>query len=185
MARPTQGCCGTCAWLAKSIKPGGSSPQPMYAVYDETEEYFREHPSGDFFFVPVIYNAQMQGHLTCFRRVAELAKEAEEHGLKSGLPGSPSWSAVIWRDRQCPKWSQYEPGIAPREQLAEERSRRFALQIRSIEGRLTLAAIIFGAIIGVAQIVAAALAVTPDAMGCQLVKNVGGWFHALSWLTCH
>jgi hypothetical protein len=183
-ALPQEGCCGNCAWLAKSIKPGGSSPQPMYAVYDETEEHFRKHPSGDFFFVPVFYNAVMPGQLTCFRRVANLPKEVDEQGEKSGSPGAPSWSVVIWSDRRCPKWSQYEPGVAPREHFAEERARNFTFQIKSIESRLTWAAIIFGAIIGIAQIVAAALAVTPDALGCQLVKNVGGLFGALSWLTC-
>jgi hypothetical protein len=184
MDRPIQGCCGTCAWLAKSIKPGGTSEQPQFAVYDETEDYFREHPSGDFFFYPVLYNAQKQGHLTCFRRVTVLDKEADDEGLRSGSPGAPSWTAVIWKDRQCPRWSEYEPGIAPREQLAEERSRQFALQIKSIEGSLTWAAIKFAVIIGLAQIVVAALAVTPEAAGCQLLKNVIGWTGALSWMTC-
>jgi hypothetical protein len=178
--RPTQGCCGTCAWLAKSIKPDGSSAQPKYAVYDETEPYFREHPSGDFFFVPVFYNAYMQGHLTCLRRVAVLDKEADDEGLRTGSPGTPSWSAVIWKDRKCPMWSKYEPGVAPREHLAEARAQQFETQLSSIATRLTIVAILVGAAIGLLQL----LVMTPDAVGCQAVKNVLGLFGALNWLAC-
>jgi hypothetical protein len=60
----------------------------------------------------------------------------------------------------------------------------FALQIKSIEGSLTWAAIKFAVIIGLAQIVVAALAVTPDAAGFQLLKNVIGWTGTLSWMAC-
>jgi hypothetical protein len=133
--------------------------------------------------MPFGYDSNKQGRLVCFRRAADVPQEGRA-GTEAGLAPTTSWTEVLRKDRKCQKWAQYEPGVAPREQLAEERSRQFTLQIKSIESRLTWAAIIFGAIIGVTQIVAAALAVTPDAMGCQLVKDVGGWFGALHWLTC-
>jgi hypothetical protein len=172
MERPTKGSCDTCAWLAKSVAPGGTNPQPMFAVFDETEQYFRDHPKGNFDFVPANYNAQKVGHLTCFRRVADLPKEVDEQG--------GSWAAVIWKDRKCPKWSKYEPGLSPREYLAEARSQQFETKLTSTATRVTIAVAIVGVIVGLLQL----LSITPESIGCQLVKNTLGWLGALSWLTC-
>jgi hypothetical protein len=167
MNRPTEGCCGTCAWLAKSIKRGGSGAQPMYAVYDEAEPFFRENPSGDFAFVPVFYNAVNPGNLTCFRRVADLVKEADEEGVRSGLPGAPSWQAVLWKDRKCPMWAKYEPGISPREYFAEARAEKFTERFNKITTRLTLLAIL----VGLLQL----LTMTPDSILYRMGKTVMCW----------
>jgi len=142
----------------------GSSKQPQWGVYDETEAWHREHPSEDFSFYPVGINAQKQGRLVCFRGAADLPKEAADKGQQTGSPGNPSWAAVIWLDRKCPKWSQWEPGFAPRDQFAEERSRRFTLDLKSIETRLTVIAILVSAFIGLLQL----SLMTPDSFGWQL-----------------
>ena len=168
MDRPTKGCCGTCAWLAKSATPGGTSEQPQFAIYDETEQWFRDNPSEGFQFVPVGINAYMQGRLVCFRRAATLHKEATDNGIGA-------WTEVIWRDRQCPKWSLWEPGVSPREQLADERSRKFTLDLKAIETRLTLLAIKVAIVIGVIQL----LMMTPDSYGGRLLSWV---FRPFLWL---
>jgi len=202
MERPTEGCCGTCGWLAKSVRAGGSAPRPIYAVYDEAEEYYREHPNDGLTFVPVGYPTAVQCELTCFVRAANLFQEARHQGEGSGSPGEPAWLAVIWRDRHCPRWSRWQLGVPPRDQVAlenqrhlEEDRRQFQLQLnafsqqqqehqRHADRRLALAAVTLAVIIGVVQLTAAILAMTPDAVGCQLVKNLVGWTGALSWLTC-
>ncbi len=97
------------------------------AIYDETEHWYRDHPEENFPFVPVGINAQKQGRLVCFRRAANLPKEAVVH----------EWVDVLWLDRKCPTWFRREPGVAPFEQLAEDRSRRFTLDLKGIESRLT------------------------------------------------
>jgi len=135
----------------------------VFAIYDETEQWFRDHPSEDFPFVPVGINAYKQGRLVCFRRAANLPKEAAELGESTGSPGNTSWTAVIWGDRKCPTWSQWEPGFAPRDYLAEERSRRFTLDLKSIETRLTWLAIKVAIAIGLLQL----LLMTPDSIGWQ------------------
>jgi hypothetical protein len=147
--------------------PAGTSAQPVASVFDETEQYFRDNPSEDFQFMPVAYNAHMRGRLECFKHVADLPKEAPDTGINS-------WQGVIWKDRRCPRWSKWEPGISPREHLAEGRSRKFTKRLNRIALVVSL----------VAAIVTVVLLTTPDAVGCQTVKNVAGWFHALSWLSC-
>src|ERR1700734_3220973 len=118
MERTTKGCCGTCAWLGKSVMMVGASEQPQWGVYDETEQFYRDRPSEDFSFFPVGINAQKQGRLVCFRRVANLPTEARAQGAltgsAAGLAGEPAWTAVVWKDRKCPTWSQWGPGVAPR-----------------------------------------------------------------------
>jgi hypothetical protein len=88
------------------------------------------------------------------------------------------WSEVVWKDRSCPKWSQYEPGIAPREHLAEERSRQFTLDLKSIETKLTYLAIRVAIIIGALQ-----LLMMPS-------DSIGGWLwrwlvQPFGWLRFH
>ena len=131
-------------------------------------------------FVPVGMNANKPLRLACFKRVVELHREASAQGEKSGTPGGTAWLEIIWQDRKCPKWSQYESGISPRDQLAEDRARQFAQDIRSAESRLTRLALIVAVAIGILQLIV----LTPDSIGCQLVKNSVGWTGALNWLSC-
>jgi hypothetical protein len=144
------------------------SEQPVFAIYDETEQWFRDNPREDFEFVPVGINAYKPGRLVCFRQAEKLHKEAPDTGVGS-------WTEVIWRDRQCPKWSQWEPGVAPREQLADERSRKFTLDLKRIETRLTWLAIMVAIVIGLLQM----LLLTPDTIGWKLVAWL---FRPLEWL---
>jgi hypothetical protein len=152
--------------------------------------------------VPVAYNAVMQCELVCFMRAADLVSEAREQGEKSGLPGESAWTEVIWRDRHCPRWSRWQLGVPPRDQVAlenqrhlEESRRQFQLQLnafseeqqerqRHADRRLALVVAVLAVVIGIVQLAAAILAMTPDAVGCPLVKTVGGWFGWLTGLTC-
>lgn len=43
---------------------------------------------------------------------------------------------VIWKDRHCPRWSKYEPGVAPREQLQEAKERAFEEERRAFTRKL-------------------------------------------------
>jgi hypothetical protein len=180
MERPTKGCCGTCAWLAQSVISGGINEHPQWAVYDETDGSYRERPGEDFSFYPLGYNAQKQGRLVCFRRAANLPKEALDLGQNTGALGNATWTAVLWLDRKCPTWLQYEPGVAPRDQLAENRSRRFTIDLKKIETRLTVIAICVSAFIGLLQL----SLMTPDSFGGLLCKKVDlckqfltEWYH--------
>ncbi len=92
----------------------------MYSVYDGTEQYYREHPNEGITVVSVAYNAQMQCELVCFMRATDLVKEAREQGEMSGSPGESAWTEAIWRDRRCPRWSRWQLGVPPRDQVALE-----------------------------------------------------------------
>jgi hypothetical protein len=146
----------------------GSRDQSVFAVYDETEEYYREHPSMGFAFIPIGLNANKPGRLVCFRRAARLPKEADAEALKLGVQqgGEGAWTPVIWLDRHCPKWLQWEPGVSPREQFAEERQRKFTLNLKDIETRLTWLAIKVAVVIGLLQL----LLMTPDSAGWKLLS---------------
>lgn len=167
IARPTKGCCGTCAWLAKAVNES-SVHGPVFAVYDETEPHFRATPPDGFNFVPVGINSAKPGHLVCFRRAADIPAEI-------GQDPNRDVAAVIWKDRQCPRWSRYEPGLAPRDYLAEERARQFDANISAIANRLTWTGIGVAIVIGLLQL----SLMTRDSLGYQLVERLVRWATAL------
>jgi hypothetical protein len=157
------------------MMPNQTTKRPYTAVFDETEAEYRESPCHGFHFMPVGFNADKLGQLVCFRVAANLLQEAAALGAQDGAPGEPAWAAVIWKDRKCPTWSQWEPGVSPREQLADERSRTFTLDLQAIETRLTLLAIKVAIVIGVIQL----LMMTPDSYGGRLLSWV---FRPFLWL---
>ena len=147
--------------------PVGVNEQPWAAIFDETEQSYRDNPLDDFTFLPVGLNAVKQGQLVCFRKAANLPMEAAK-GIESGVHGIHAWHGVVWLDRQCQKWCQWEPGVGPREQFAEERSRKFMLDLKGIETRLTMLAIKVAVVIGLVQL----LLMTPDSVGCKLLARM-------------
>jgi hypothetical protein len=162
------------------MMPNQSTDRPYSAVFDETEAEYRERPYHGFRFMPVGFNADKLGRLVCFRVAANLLQEATALGADIGAPGESVWTDVIWKDRKCPTWAQWEPGVGPREQFAEERSRRFTLDLKSIETRLTWIAITVSVVIGLLQL----LLMTPDSIAGQLCKKVDlcrqvltEWYH--------
>ena len=157
------------------MMPNQSTDRPYDAVCDETEAEYRERPYHGFRFMPVGFNAEKLGRLVCFRRAANLLQEAETLGALAGTPGESVWTAVISKDRKCPTWSPWVPGVGPREQFAEERSQRFTLDLKNIETRLTLLAIKVAIVIGVIQL----LMMTPDSYGGRLLAWV---FRPFGWL---
>jgi hypothetical protein len=203
MTRPTSGCCGTCGWLAKRARPPAPGNSREHSGVFEVEMDQRDHPRQFFHFIPGESNAAKLGELTCFRHAADLQEEMRVAG------GPRQWQpiqtdefakasagaadAVIWKDRNCPRWSKYEIGISPREHLAEQKARCLevdrqeflqsladheAHQVqreRRADRRLTAAAVILACIIGMAQLLAAFVTMAPDSVGYR-------WLHG-SWPT--
>jgi hypothetical protein len=122
----------------------------------------------------------------CFRHIANLPRELHEIAI---VHPNDATEQVIWKDRHCPRWGKYEPGVAPREQLQEDKSRAFEEERRAFERklaefearqvtrercadrRLTKAAIWLASIIGLAQIIASLLTMAKDSVAYP-------WFHA-------
>jgi hypothetical protein len=183
MTRPTEGCCGTCGWLAKRVKPPQPGQSRTHEGFFEADLQFREHPSQAFKMVPGDTNAWHDGEFACFRHVADLPGEM----LK--CPAED----VVWADRHCPQWSAYEPGISPREHLAELKARRleedrreFQLTLNAFETqqadrerradrRLMSAAIWLAVIIGAVQVITSVVAMTPDAVGYRSLRGFWCW----------
>ena len=114
-----------------------------------------------------------------FAHIADIPKEIRTAEISHPNEGTEH---VIWKDRHCHRWSKYEPGVAPREQLQEEKTREFEEQRRAFdrklsefEGRqdrrLTKAAIWLASIIGFAQIIASLLTMGKDSAAYP-------WLHA-------
>ncbi len=193
MARPTEGCCGTCAYLSRRSKPSQPGGPRAHSIFAEVEPHEREQLSPDSQFVPGDANAWQQGEFGCFARVADLPKELLE---AAAVDSNDAAERVIWKDRHCPRWSKYEPGVAPREQLQELKVRAFEAERRAFERklaefegrqvkrerradrRLTVAAIWLGSILSVVQIVITPLAAVKDSIAYRGLRA------AYLWLLC-
>jgi hypothetical protein len=190
MTRPIEGCCGTCGWLAKRVKPDSPGGPRSYEPSLEVDPLHREKPKLDFNLVPGETNAWKAGELACFRHVADLPEEIRTAHWAHG--GDLAAEEVVWKDRHCPCWSPYEPGIPPREHLAEVKARQleadrreFQLKLNAFETqqadrerrsdrRLMKAAIWLAIIIGAVQVVTSVFAMTPDAIGYPLWQWLKG-----------
>jgi len=186
MARPTEGCCGTCGYLSVRSKPTAPGGPRAHSIYAEVEPHQRTHPCSEFNFVPGDANSWQPGEFGCYRHFADLPKE-----LLAAASTHPTnvTEHVIWQDRHCPRWSKYEPGVAPRGQLQEEKARALEEDRRTFERkisefesrqvarqrhedrRLTKAAIWLASIIGLAQLIASLLTMAKDSAAYP-------WFHA-------
>jgi hypothetical protein len=109
-----------------------------------------------------------------------------------GVDQNEAARAVLHRDRHCPEWFHYEPGIDPaghqQEQRAEalEHDRRqfqttlaeFQVKLAEQESRqnkrLALAALAVTLVLGVIQLWAAGMSMTKD--------SIGYWFG--QWVAC-
>jgi hypothetical protein len=95
---------------------------------------------------------------------------------------------VVRRDRHCQRWCNYEEGLDPRQhhvelssRALEEDRRAFYIKVSELEQRqsdsgrrrdrrLTVVALTLGLTIGLFQIIAAVIAMTPDSFGAPLVR---------------
>ncbi len=150
-----------------------------HSIFAEVELAQRNEPRADFNFVPGEANAWKPGEFGCFAHVADIPKELRE---VAKVHPNEETERVIWKDRRCPRWSEHEPGVAPREQLQEEKARDFEKQRRAFDSkltafegrqdrRLTKAAIWLASIIGLAQIIASLLTMGRDSAAYP-------WLHA-------
>jgi hypothetical protein len=140
--------------------------------------------------VPGEANAWMQGEFGCFAHVADLPKELRE--ARASHPDDAT-ERVIWKDRHCHRWSEYEPGVVPRDQLQEAKQRAFeenrrafsskiaAFERRQVtrerhaDRRLTKAAIVLASIIGIAQLIASLLTMAKDSAAYPWVHAAYCW----------
>ena len=194
MDRPTEGCCGTCGYLSRRAKITQVGGPRDYRSYTEVEPHERDEPRGDLQFVPHGTNSKIQGEFACYRHHADLAKEIRDDSSADTVKAG---EAVIWKDRHCPRWSKYEPGIAPSDQLQEAKARAFeeerqafARKIAEFERRqvtrqhhedrrLTKAAIWLASIIGAAQLIASFLTMGKDAMAYRGISAAYCWISHL------
>ena len=150
--------------------------------FHEAEQFFRDKPLASFDFVPGEANAAHRGELSCFRSAADLQMEVTD-AVKAGGDADRAMCDTINKDRACDRWIQYKPGLDPRQHFfekstvdLEEDRRQFQLVLnewdqkqadrqRQHDRRISKAAIYFALIIGVAQIVAAVFAMTPESIG--------------------
>jgi hypothetical protein len=134
---------------------------------------------------------------SCYRHVANLPEEIAEILAAGGLPGADyadrgneAARRVLYRDRQCPKWIRYQPGLDPAETYRELRTqeleadrRTFEQTLATFQGelarreqrlnvRLTITAIVVGFVIGAVQVWAAAMSMTKDSIGHQFGMSV-------------
>ena len=186
--RVLQGCCRTCGFLSRRAKTLAQTGWRPHSGFHETENADRDHPERYFDFVPGETNALQKGELVCFRRAADLPHEMEEASAAGA-----SAAEVVWRDRRCVRWIAYEPGISPRDHLAELKTRdleegrrefqrsmtrheeRQAARERRADRRLTKAAIWLGSIVGLAQL----LTMSPDSIGYRWLVALGQWLWGL------
>jgi hypothetical protein len=177
-ATANKGRCGTCGFLGKRVIPNESTGQRSHLGFFEAEQTDRDKPAQLIKLVPGESNAWQDAHLVCFRYAADLPKEIAEI---ASLGDDVAARDVVWKDRHCPLWCAYEPGLSPRDHLyelkardLEEHRRQFQRSLATFESRqaarekradrrLTKAAIWFGSIVGVAQIIASLMTMPPDA----------------------
>jgi hypothetical protein len=187
MARPTKGCCGTCGYLSRRVKPEQPGGMRAHAIFAEVEPQQRDLLPSEFNFSPGEANAWKPGEYGCFRHEVDLPKEIREHSV---LSPNDATASVIWSDRHCPRWTQYEAGLSPRDHLLETRTRdlednRRAFEQRMVDfetrqnkrerhadRRLTVTAITIATILGL-------LTMTKDAVVYPWLHAAYGWLWRL------
>jgi hypothetical protein len=193
MDRPTEGCCGTCAYLSRRVRITQHGIPRSYGNYDEVEVHEREYPNGDHMFIPKGSGASVQGEFACFRHHADLAKEIREHP-EDIVTASV---AAIWKNRHCGLWSKYKPSESPlahfqavQFQILEDDRRAFQQSLvdfesrqndreRGADRRLTKAAIWLASIIGAAQIIASFLTMGKDSLAYRGLSAAFCWMSRL------
>ena len=194
MAAPARRC-SDCGFLAKRARLNGNFR--VYEGYSEVEKHDRDAPRGGFSFVPGETNAVHPGEFSCYRQVANLPGEIAATLAAGNLPGAndvqrgdEAARRVLYRDRHCPKWIRYQPGLDPVETYRELRTREleadrrtfeqtlaafqgeFARREQRLNVRLTITAIIVGFVVGAVQVWAAAMSMTKDSFGIQFGMSV-------------
>jgi len=122
------GRCVTCGFLGKHAQPG-SAPVTHFEVE------LSERWEGKLFEHRLEFIGPVATVPICFRGAYALGREALEAG--AGIQERlESAKALALKDRECPKWFPYAPGLDPKEHLAglaiqeaEERQQNFARQI--------------------------------------------------------
>lgn len=199
--------CVNCGFLCKRARWNGEFR--AHLGYHEAEKYDRDNPRGTFILVPGESNAQHSGEFGCYRAAANLRDEIASVAGDGGIGetdaarqlSNTAARYVLERHRECAKWIQYEPGLAPMQILQESRIRaveaersateaRLAAFERRFNKRLTRTAIYFAVAIGIVQLWVAGMALVPDggtwfgrvvvSMNHAVARIVAGWFHIIA-----
>jgi len=101
-----QGCCFSCGFLAKHAAPG----------YFEVELY--ERADGQVFEHAVDGSKRVNTSPVCFRNVFALGQKVTEEQQQPGVKTKEEAARmVLFKDRACPQWFQYQPGLSPHQHL--------------------------------------------------------------------
>jgi len=185
-----EGQCGTCGFLSKRTVPDGAYRSRPHMGFHEVEQIERQNPAVTFPFVPGETNAWQRGEFACFRHAADLPREMREAMASEQLDEQGAAHKILWKDRSCAQWCEYEPGISPTGHFMDLKARRLEqdrqefqrnmhnLEVRQhareqrAERRLTKAAIILGAMIGIAQIFASIITMSKDSIGLEWMRSI-------------
>jgi len=122
-----RGRCVSCGFLAKHGMPG-SGPRTYFEV-----EMAERESGAVFAHVLDAFKGPVPTSPACFRNVTALGREVISVRESDSVEGNLAAArAIILKDRQCPRWFPYQPGLDPREHLgglamqeAEDRRNRF------------------------------------------------------------
>ena len=190
--------CVDCGFLSKRVRHNGIFR--AHEGYFEIEPSERQKPLESFGFVPADTNALQPGEYACYRRMADFRTEI---GETSGTTGRDDAALrALNRERSCAAWCRYEPGIDPAGHLEELKTlaleqdrRRFEETLAQFQARLAgheqrqnkrLALIAIGvtAVLGIVQLLAAVLSMTPESIGSPAVRWVADSISAVArWLS--
>lgn len=181
--------CIECGFLSKRARLEGQFRE--HEGFQELEPRERQDVQESFPFIPgSSSNALKTGELACYRRAADLPVEIAEFSSVQGISRQQAAQRVVKKNRDCPKWCAYEPGIDPAGHLQELKANALEADRRAFEKmlanfqadlskrehrqnvRLAITALLAIIVLGVIQLWAAAMSMTKDSIGYWLVARV-------------
>ena len=101
----SKGRCVTCGFFAKHAAPGYFEVE----LYERAEGRVFEHVADG---LEVVVTAPI-----CFRLAFPLGQEVIEERQLGGRTKEEAAQKVLFKDRACPLWFQYQPGLSPQSHL--------------------------------------------------------------------
>jgi hypothetical protein len=181
--------CVDCGYL--SLRARWQGDWRTHQGYFEAERWHRDNPRDSYRFVPGESNAQNAGEFACYRAAADLPAEVGQTVGSEGIDRDQATARVITRDRNCSKWTEYEPGLGPPETLREYRIRASELERQAFEERLraferrfnkrlSRTAILFALVIGIVQLWVSGMSMVPESFGNWFGRWVVGITNAIA-----
>jgi hypothetical protein len=105
-----KGACVSCGFFAKHAAPGKGASTYFEAELQERAkgQVFEHTPDG----LKAVVTAPI-----CFRSAFPLAQELIEEQQAGGKTKEEAARKVLFKNRACPLWFQYQPGLSPQQHL--------------------------------------------------------------------